>query len=194
MSAPTVFPKDESVPSVIYNEEKAAYDLTLRLLDYGNEKIGMITGPTDSSHTVNRSRGHMKALFDRRVPYNPSLTVVGDWERDSGFLLSRELIEQGVTAVFAQNDLMAAGVLDYCSLHGITVGQDIQLIGFDNRDISSASRPRLSTVALPLFEIGQKSAREMLSILDGIPSDQHLIQLDCEIIERETTLNRIRKP
>ena len=185
--------EDENVPSVIYNEEKAAYDLTLRLLDYGNEKIGMITGPTDSSHTVNRSRGHMKALFDRKVPYNPSLTLVGDWERDSGFLLSRELINQGVTAIFAQNDLMALGVLDYCSLNGITVGKDIQLIGFDNRDISSVSRPRLSTVALPLFEIGQKSAREILSILEGAQPGHHLIQLDCEIIERETTLNRIRK-
>ncbi len=73
---------DEKIPSVIYNEEKAAYDLTLRLLDYGNEKIGMITGPTESTHAVNRSRGHMKALFDRRIPYDPSLTLVGDWERD----------------------------------------------------------------------------------------------------------------
>lgn len=182
--------EDESVPSVIYNEEKAAYDLTLRLLEYGNEKIGMITGPTDSSHSINRSRGHMKALFDRGIPYNPSLTLVGDWERDSGFILGQKLIENGVTAIFAQNDLMAVGVLDYCGLHGITVGQDLQLIGFDNRDISSVSRPRLSTVALPLFEIGQKSAEEMLNILEGNPSEQHLIQLDCEIIERETTLNR----
>ncbi len=81
-------------------------------------------------------------------------------------------------------------MLDYCSLHGINVGQDIQLIGFDNRDIASVSRPRLSTVALPLFEIGQKSAQEMLNILAGNPSGQHLVQLDCEVIERESTLNR----
>ena len=181
---------DEKIPSVIYNEEKAAYDLTLRLLDYGNEKIGMITGPTESTHAVNRSRGHMKALFDRRIPYDPSLTLVGDWERDSGFSLSEKLISAGATDIFAQNDLMAVGVVDYCSLHGINVGQDIQLIGFDNRDIASVSRPRLSTVALPLFEIGQKSAQEMLNILAGNPSGQHLVQLDCEVIERESTLNR----
>ena len=181
---------DETIPSVIYNEEKAAYDLTLRLLDYGNEKIGMITGPTESTHSLNRSRGFMKALFDRRIPYDPSLTLVGDWERDSGFSLSDKLIDAGVTAIFAQNDLMAVGVMDYCSMHGINIGKDIQLIGFDNRDISSVSRPTLSTVALPLFEIGQRSAKEMLSILAGKPSGQHLIQLDCEVLERETTLNR----
>ena len=132
----------------------------------------------------------MKALFDRSIPYDPSLTLVGDCERDSGFSLSEKLISAGATAIFAQNDLMAVGVLDYCSIHGINVGQDIQLIGFDNRDISSASRPRLSTVALPLFEIGQRSAEEMLNILAGKPSGQHLVQLDCEVIERESTLNR----
>ena len=181
---------DEKIPSVIYNEEKAAYDLTLRLLDYGNEKIGMITGPTESTHALNRSRGYQKALFDRKIPYDPSLTLIGDWERDSGFSLAEQLISAGVTAIFAHNDLMAVGVIDYCSIHGINVGRDIQLIGFDNRDISSVSRPTLSTVALPLFEIGQKSAAEMLSILAGKPSGQHLIQLDCEMIERDTTLLR----
>ena len=55
------------------------------------------------------------------------------------------------------------------------------------RCIASACRPRLSTVALPLFEIGQRSAWEMLRMLAGEPSSQHLIQLECEIIERESS-------
>ena len=94
----------------------------------------------------------------------------------------------GATAIFAQNDLMAVGVLDYCSAKGISVGKDVSLIGFDNRDIASVSRPRLSTVALPLFEIGQKAAGELLSILAGNAPSHHIIELDCEIIERESTM------
>lgn len=180
--------KDESVPSVVYHEEKAAYELTCRLLDRGCRKIGMITGPSDSSHTANRSRGYMKALFDKGIPYDPYLTLSGDWERDSGYELGGQLVRAGVTAIFAQNDLMAVGVLDYCNANGITVGKDIRLIGFDDREIASVSRPTLSSVSLPLFEIGQTAAKEMLAILAGKESKGGVIMLDCDIIERESTL------
>jgi len=180
--------KDENIPSVIYNDEKAAYDLTELLLSYGNRRIGMITGPMESSHTANRTRGHQRALFDHGVPYDPTLTLAGDWERDSGYALAQELISAGVTAIFAHNDLMAMGVLDYCNEKRINVGRDLRLIGFDDREIASVCRPRLSTAAPPLFEIGQAAAKEMLSILAGNKPSQQNIMLDCSIIERESTL------
>ena len=180
--------KDKSIPSVIYDDEKAAYDVTELLLNNGDRRIGMITGPVDSSHAANRTRGHQRALFDRAVPYDPALTLVGDWERDCGFVLGEKLIRAGVTAIFAHNDLMAMGVLDYCNSNGINVGRDLRLIGFDDREIASVCRPQLSTVAPPLFEIGQAAAREMLNILAGNSPQQHTIMLDCGIIERESTL------
>lgn len=180
--------KDESVPSVIYNDEKAAYDLTELLLKKGRQRIGMITGPVDSVHTRNRSRGHMRALYDHGILYDPALTLTGDWERDCGYTLAPQLLQAGATAIFAHNDLMAMGVLDYCNEHGVNVGRDVQLIGFDDRQIASVCRPRLSSVAPPLFEIGQTAAREMLSILDGKEPTRHEIMLDCTIIERESTL------
>ncbi|MDR3337781.1 MAG: substrate-binding domain-containing protein [Treponema sp.] len=130
----------------------------------------------------------VRALFAHKVPYNPRLTKIGDWERDSGFIAGEELIREGVTAIFAHNDMMALGVLDYCNVNGIEVGKDIRLIGFDNREISTVCRPRLSTVALPLFEIGQTATRVMLDILDGNGAPPAgAIVLDCAIIEREST-------
>ena len=178
---------DPNIPSVIYDDEKAAYDVTELLLKYGDTRIGMITGPADSSHSSNRTRGHQRALFDYGIPYDPSLTLTGDWERDSGYALGEQLIKSGVTAIFAQNDLMAMGVLDYCNANQINVGRDIRLIGFDNREMTSVCRPRLSTVEPPLFEIGQTAAKEMLNILSGGTPEQSRIKLDCTIIEREST-------
>lgn len=179
---------DTSIPSVIYDDEKAAYDATMLLLRRGSGSIGMITGPADSSHAVNRTRGYQKALFESGIPYNPSLTLAGNWERDSGYRLGKQLIGAGVTSIFAQNDVMAIGVLDYCNTHRLQVGKDIRLIGFDNREISSICYPQLSTVSLPLFEIGQTAAEEMLRILSGVPPEQNKILLDCSIIERASTL------
>lgn len=180
--------EDPAIPTVIYNDEKAAFDVTDLLIRYGDRHIGMITGPADSSHAANRTRGHQYALFQHGIPYDPSLTLAGDWERDSGYRLGGQLLEKGVSAIFAQNDLMALGVLDYCNAHGINVGKDIRLIGFDNREITSVCRPTLSTVVPPLFEIGRTAANEMFSILSGSEPSAHRIMLDCSIIERESTL------
>jgi len=178
---------DPSIPSVIYDDEKAAYDATQLLLRRGKTNIGMITGPSDSSHAVNRTRGFQKALFDSRIPYDPSLTLVGNWEQDSGYKLGKQLIEAGVRGIFAQNDLMAVGVLDYCNTHHIQVGKELQIIGFDNREASSICRPQLSTVSIPLFDIGRTAAEEMLNILAGKQSQRSKIMLDCSIIDRAST-------
>ena len=126
-------------------------------------------------------------LYRHGIPYDPSLTLVGNWERDCGYALGEQLIQAGATAIFAHNDLMAMGVLDYCNANGINVGKDLRLIGFDNREITSVCRPQLSTVAPSLFEIGQTAARELFGILAGKEPQQHTIMLDCTVIEREST-------
>lgn len=184
---------DSAIPSIIYDDKKAALEATERLILAGRQSIGMITGPSDSSHAYNRTRGHQEALFRHGVPYNPSLTVTGDWGRDCGYSLGEQLIKSGTDAIFAHNDLMATGVVDYCNANGIEVGKDVLLIGFDNREIATVCRPQLSTVAIPLFEIGQKAAHIMLGLLSGkgLPAD-HEIMLECSIIERESTLG-VRK-
>ena len=179
--------KDSSVPSILYNEEKAAYEATQLLLKHRNAKPGMITGPNESIHTINRIKGYQRALFENNIPLNPSLSLTGDWDRDCGFTLGKELLDQGVNSIFVQNDLMAAGVIDYCNSIGAEIGKDVRLIGFDNREIASALRPKLSTVALPLFEIGEQSAIRLFDMLNGIENTENIVMLDCKLIERETT-------
>lgn len=186
--------RNDRIPSVVYNDEKAAYDLTNCLIKHGDTRIGMITGVPSSPHTINRSRGHMRALYDNRIPYDPCLTFNGDWERDCGFTFCKQLIEAGATAIFAQNDIMALGVLEYCNANGIQVGKDLRLIGFDNREVAQFCRPRLSTVAIPLYEIGQTAAQNMLQILSGNQPEKSLIELPCKIIERESTLGTEAAP
>ena len=82
---------------------------------------------------------------------------------------------------------MAMGVLDYCSANSINVGRDVRLVGFDNREIASVCRPSLTTVALPLFEIGRTAMEEMIRLLtDGRPQNNKTL-LNCTIIERDST-------
>ena len=64
--------------------------------------------------------------------------------------VQKRLVKEGVTGIFAMNDLMAAGVYDYAVKHNLTIGKDLSVIGFDNREICAAFTPALSTMALPL--------------------------------------------
>ena len=177
-----------AIPAVMYDDRQAGYDVATYLIQNGHRKIGVLAGPLHSIHTVNRLDGYQEALFDNQLPYNPHLTVYGDWERDSGFHLAGGLLSQKVTAIFCQNDVMAMGVMDYCSRNGITVGRDLSLIGFDDRDIASVCRPALSTVSLPLYEIGHKAADLLMKRIAG-EDDPNLTEvlLPCKIVIRESS-------
>jgi LacI family transcriptional regulator len=179
---------DPNIPSVLYDDQKAAFEATQLLINGGHKTIGMIAGQSDSIHTANRILGHQEALFTNNIPYNPRLTLYGDWERDQGYALGEQLIASGVTAIFSHNDLMATGVIEYCNERGIEVGKDIALIGFDNREIGTVCRPTLSTVSLPLFEMGQTATHLLIDMLSGrhIQCGQKLM-LACSVIERDST-------
>ncbi len=182
------YSNDESIPSIIYDDKKGAYDAVSLLISHGHTNIGMICGPRDNTATQNRLLGYQEALYDHAIPYNPHCVEYGDWERDSGYALCAKLLKRGVTAISSQNDVMATGVLDYCNEKGVAVGAELSLIGFDNRTISLVCRPKLSTVALPLYEIGRSAATLMLDILTNKQTRAvKNIMLPCPIIERQST-------
>lgn len=180
---------DSSVPSIMYDDKRAAYEATELLIKKGHKRIGVVAGLSDSMHAFNRLLGYQEALYDNNIPYNPHLTIYGDWSRNSGYKLAGNLIKEGATAIFAHNDEMASGIIDYCNQNGFMVGKDVALIGFDNREISQVTRPTLSTVSLPLFEIGQTAGRILISSLRGEKIEgSNIIELPCTIIERESTM------
>lgn len=180
------FPSDRSIPSVIYDDEKAAYEVTELMIQNGHTKIGVLCGPYSSFHTQERLRGFQTCLYENGILYDNRLALFGDWQRESGGKLGGELIETGVTAIFALNDEMASGVYDYCSEHGLAVGKDVSLAGFDNREISQAYRPRLTTVAPPLYEIGRESARIVIDRIDGKPEAQAHVRIPCHLVKRDS--------
>lgn len=179
---------DPQVPYVVYDDRRAAYNATMLLIRGGCRKLGTIVGDVDSSHTSERLQGFQEALFDSGLPYNPRLTRPGNWQREKGYQCAKILIDSGVDGIFAQNDLMAMGVIDYCSQIGVQIGTDVMLIGFDDREAASACQPSLSTVALPLFEIGTRAAGIMIDLLSGKECPEpNAITLDCHIIRRESS-------
>ncbi len=190
LSVPLVFaycyPQNMQYSSVLYDDEKAAYDVACLLIEKGHRKIGVLCGPLTSFHSQCRLRGVQKALFKNALLYNADLVLYGDWTRNSGYQAAEGLVKQGCTAIFSFNDLMASGLYEWCAEHSLEVGNEISLFGFDNRDISRGYMHKISTVELPLNEIGRKSGELVLRLVAGGSVEAQRVLLPCNILERNS--------
>jgi LacI family transcriptional regulator len=186
------FDANEELSSVLFNDEEGAYQATCKLIEAGHENIGVISGLQESIHTKQRLLGYQRALYDNKILFNPQLVELGDWSRKSGYDVSKALFEKNITAIFAMNDLMAGGVYDFLYEREDKIGKNIALVGFDNREVSKAYSPALSTIELPLFEIGQKSAKLLIDRITQPDKNitSEIYKINCRFIERKSIVKR----
>jgi LacI family transcriptional regulator len=180
------YSKERIYPSVLYDDEKAAEEVTDILIAKGHRKIGVLCGPVDSFHTQTRLKGFRRALTAYGLKYDPGLVLYGNWDRSSGYRFSDTLLDQGVTAIFSFNDLMAAGVYDRAVERGLHIGRELSLFGFDNREISQGYIPNISTVEVPLNDMGRNCAEIILNQVKHRRVGKKRIYLPCIIHERKS--------
>mgnify|MGYP003747049247 CR=1 FL=1 len=183
--------KSPRFPSVVIDDEKGGYDVAKYLISMGHRKIGVIAGTPDNLHTQKRLMGFQKALFESNILFNPDLVRYGDWMRPSGYKEMEGLAKEDITAVFCLNDVMAAGAYDYLYDHGIKIGQDLSLTGYDNKEISDYLRPSLTTNEIQLKTIGKTSAGILLEMLEGDSvgnGNQDIIKIPCRLIIRKSVM------
>lgn len=184
------YPKELLYSSVLFDDEKAAYEVGKLLLEKGHRNIGVISGPSDSMNAQSRLKGFQRALYENGIRYNTASTFYGDWDSRSGYQYTDPLLEQGVTAIFAFNDMTASGVYKRCMERNLVIGKDISLFGYDNIEICKGYVSPISSVAPPLNEMGRKSAELVLSQIKQhkMPSKENCkpILLPCTIFERES--------
>ncbi len=186
------FPKDRDYPVVLSDNELAGEEVIKHLLSLGHRNIGIISGPLVSENAQSRLRGVQKALYDARILYNAGFTVCGDWSEQSGYAYTDRLIDMGVTAIFAFNDQMACGVYKRSAERGIQVGRDLALFGFDDTEGAVEHAPPLSSVRMPLGQMGRCSAQVILDSINLRPVKHEPYLLPCDIFIRESSMNFAR--
>ncbi len=173
---------------VTYDNVKGAITAVNYLINHGHHDIGLITGHPDSFPTHQRLEGFHAAMEQAELPVHEDYIRYGDWEYDSGYQQIKNLLTlpKPPSAVFAMNDLMAAGCLNAAQEMGLRIPQDFSIIGFDNREIASYLPVPLTTIQLPTTEIGHQSAEMLLRLIDGGDVIDNGIILPCELIERNS--------
>ncbi|GGG08555.1 LacI family DNA-binding transcriptional regulator [Paenibacillus abyssi] len=174
--------------SVNYDDHLAAYEATKYLIEEGHSKIAVISGLFNSNPSRDRFNGYYQAVKDHELVFDPSFIKTGDWEFESGYTLTRELLDGTTrpTAILAMNDVMAAGAINACLERGLHIPEDISIIGFDDREFSSYINPKLTTMRLPLHEMGMEAIKSLVSILNQEEATEKNKKLKCTLIKRHT--------
>ncbi len=178
------------IPSVLFDNAGGAGLATRLLLAHNCRRIVHIRGPAASYDADERERGFREALQKAGITPDPALEVQGDFRREGGIHGIREVMERNVPfdAVFAGNDEMAIGAVEELKRRGKSVPREIPVVGFD--DIESARFVGLTTVRVPMRELGRVAARLSFDILDGKQPTGTQV-LPTEIVERASTVTGI---
>ena len=179
---------DEWNRSVTYDSINISAALTRYLLEAGHEKIGVITGLEDTYPSRMRLDGVRQAFSEAGLSLDDALIKNGDWEYQSGYDCMRALLsaDERPTAVFAMNDIMAAGAMDAITDGGLSIPADISVVGFDNRELSYYLHPRLTTVNIDLKGIGLKAAQVAIDMINKSDDGDAVLTLPCELVLRES--------
>ena len=187
------------VSCLLVDSELGAFTATRHLVERGCERIGMIAGPSfgPGSATYGRSQrfdGYCRALAASARPYEPELVVEGNFRYESGRVAMRRLLtlDQRPDAVFAANDMMALGAMSVIREAGLSVPDDVALIGFDNVPMTGLMLPGLTTMAMPMSELGSAAARlleQQLALGGRHTGTRHVFS--AELVVRESSLRPV---
>jgi LacI family transcriptional regulator len=167
--------QDTQYSTVSLDNTSGAYKMTQHLLEEGHQQICMISGPANNQDAVQRKLGYVRGMEEAAT--NGRIDIIeGDFSETSGYQAGMQILSRKAKpdAIFASNDAMAIGCLGALKDHGVSVPQDIALAGFDDIPLARYVRPSLSSVGVPIAELGTKSLEVLVGKLqpgndDGQP-------------------------
>ncbi|MFI2566579.1 LacI family DNA-binding transcriptional regulator [Paenarthrobacter sp. NPDC018779] len=177
------FSPETPARAVVPNEAQGGQSATDILIRGGHRRIAFINATTPAPARDGRLEGYKSALEAAGIPFDPTLVLEAFPDQEGGYGATKELLKHDITAVYCYNDRMAMGLYDGLRENGLSIPDDIAVVGFDNQEVIAAHlRPPLSTVSLPHYELGAAGVRLLLG-LDQAPADSAL-KIECPAVER----------
>lgn len=159
-------PLDEPEAMVVTHDDAGAEAAGEEVARQGHRAVGIIHGPPDFASSWVRSDGFRRGLARHGARVDARLVREGGYTFEGGEAAALELLSLAdrPTAIFAGNDEMAAGAMAAARRLGLDVPGSLSVVGFDDARLASAVWPPLTTVALPVREIGRRAAFKVLSL------------------------------
>lgn len=158
-----------NIINILSSDRQGAYEAVHHLIDHGYRDIAIIAGYKPFGATQERLAGYMEALADRAIPVKEEYIVEGDFTTESGYdaMITLLRTDSLPTAVFCCNDMMAVGALKAMAQRGLSVPEDMAVVGFDDSGIGAFLTPGLTTVRRHLSRISKVGTEQLLSWIEN---------------------------
>ena len=178
---------EHQLPSVNIDYKNATADAVRHLLKR-NKKIAFVSGPlVDDINGKIRLVGYKEALKEAGVNYSEGLVFESKYRYDDGYALAERLVSSKATAAIVTGDELAAGLLNGLADHGVSVPEDFEIITSDDSQIARYTRPNLTTIAQPLYDLGAISMRMLTKIMHKEELEEREVLLPHGLTERKST-------
>nr|WP_275670911.1 substrate-binding domain-containing protein [Bacillus mesophilum] len=162
---------------------------TKHLTDLGHQRIAHISGPLYTGTGISRFKGYREGLQEERITFNPSYVQESQYTVESGYVSMQKLLELPTppTAIFASNIMTCLGAMKAIHDHGLIIPRDISLIGFHDVFFTSTLQPSLTTVKMPLYNMGRESVKKLIATINGEENENGLTISGASIVIRDST-------
>jgi LacI family transcriptional regulator, repressor for deo operon, udp, cdd, tsx, nupC, and nupG len=179
---------ERSLPVIRTDHYAGAAEATRHLVSLGHRRVAHIAGTRQAPSTARRLAGYRDTLEAAKLPAPKELFHRGDFTMQSGAAGMGKLLSlpEPPTAVLCGNDEMAFGAIRTLHQLGLSVPEDLSIVGFDDQNMAAFYNPPLTTVHIPRQELGRRAARELIELLEG-RNVAHEVVLPTRLIIREST-------
>ena len=181
---------------VLVDNRSASFEAARHLVDaHGIRNLIYLGGPGDNIDSQNRARGVQDLVRSEKSVLDREILYAGSYDYDDGYRVTQETILPRIRAalgagsawgIVAANDNLACGAIDALLERGVEVPRQVAVIGFDDSPTAVHRRMRLSSVRIPLREIGEQAIRIICERLNGSERQNVKIVLRSELIVRES--------
>ncbi|MDO5718376.1 MAG: LacI family DNA-binding transcriptional regulator [Tissierellia bacterium] len=175
--------------TVSLDYSKASYDMTKYLIELGHKKILFIKEFTNSKVGAAKFDGYSKAISEAGLE-SFNITVEGI-DLSDGYDLGDDVMElvnkEGITSVFASEDTLAIGLINYCYDRGVSIPDELSVVGFGDGYLASIYRPTLTTVQEPYYDIGAVAMRRLIKALKKEEKIDNTVYMPTQIMKRESS-------
>jgi LacI family transcriptional regulator len=178
---------DNALAAVSADDVEGARLAVEHLAGLGHRRIAHLGGPLELSTGHQRHEGFVATMRSLGLEPDPELILVGDsFTEAGGARICRELVARGepFTAIVAGNDLMALGCYDALAEKGVSCPDDVSVVGFNDMPFAARFNPPLTTVRIPHYEMGSRSAELLLELLGDAGAPPRQILLRPELVVR----------
>lgn len=177
-------------PTIAVDNVSGIFEAVVHLVQHGHRRIAFLAGSPDDMRgdTGERLRAYEDAISRFGLENDPQIVAYGRHVYDGGYAGICQIMDSGASfsAVLASNDEMALGAMQALKERGRRIPQDVAVIGFDNRLEGTTQEPALSSVHVPLYEMGYHAVELMIRHFEGTAPLDGMTRMKTRLVKRES--------